>query len=62
MPSKDDTSLFYFCENGHTIYMLVYVDVVIVASSSEELTKALLQYLEKGFAIKGLGHFTTFLV
>jgi hypothetical protein len=42
--------------------MLVYVDVVIVASSSEELTKALLQYLEKGFAIKGLGHFTTFLV
>jgi hypothetical protein len=49
-PSKANTLLFDFRKNGHTIYMLVYVDDIIVASSSEELTGALLRDLE----IKGV--------
>jgi hypothetical protein len=61
VPSKADTSLFYFRKNGHTIYMLVYVDDIIVASSSEALTNALLKDLEKEFAIKDLGALHYFL-
>jgi histone deacetylase 1/2 len=32
IPSKSDTSLFYYCLGGHVIYVLVYVDDIIVAS------------------------------
>jgi hypothetical protein len=41
--------------------MLVYVDEIIVASSSEALTNALLKDLEKEFAIKDLGALHYFL-
>jgi histone deacetylase 1/2 len=41
--------------------MLVYVDDIIVASSSEALTNALLKDLEKEFAIKDLGALHYFL-
>ena len=43
------------------IYMLVYVDDIIVASSSQEAIAALLQDLEKEFAIKDLGDLHYFL-
>jgi histone deacetylase 1/2 len=55
IPSKSDTSLFYYNKGKHTIYMLVYVDDIIIASSSDELVNALLKDLEKDFAIKDLG-------
>jgi hypothetical protein len=38
--SKSDASLFIYHKYNVTIYMLVYVDDIIVASSSEEATKA----------------------
>jgi hypothetical protein len=41
--------------------MLVYVDDIIVASSSQEAVNALLRDLEKEFAIKDLGEFYYFL-
>jgi len=41
--------------------MLVYVDDIIVASSSQEAIAALLQELEKEFAIKDLGDLHYFL-
>jgi histone deacetylase 1/2 len=40
---------------------LVYVDDIIVASSSEEATNALLKNLEKDFALKDLGNLHYFL-
>jgi histone deacetylase 1/2 len=33
-PSKADTSLFYYNKGKHTMFVLVYVDDIIVASSS----------------------------
>lgn len=41
--------------------MLVYVDDIIVASSSHEAVNALLRDLEKEFAIKDLGELHYFL-
>jgi histone deacetylase 1/2 len=61
IPSKADTSLFYYNKGGHTIFVLVYVDDIIVASSSQKATGALLKDLEKEFALKYLGNLHYFL-
>jgi len=53
IPSKADTSLFYFHKGQHTIFMLVYVDDFIVASSSSDIGAALLCELEKGVCYQG---------
>lgn len=45
VPSKADTSLFYYNKGGHILYVLVYVDDIIVASSSQKATDALLKDL-----------------
>jgi histone deacetylase 1/2 len=60
-PSNGDTSLFYFNKDGVMVYVLVYVDDIIVASSSEVATKALLKNLESEFALKDLGELHYFL-
>ncbi|XP_073363492.1 uncharacterized protein [Aegilops tauschii subsp. strangulata] len=53
-PSKADTSLFFYNRGKITIFMLVYVDDIIVASSSQEGTTAVLEDLRKDFALKDL--------
>jgi len=60
-PSKGDTSLFYYNKGQITMFVLVYVDDIIVASSSPDATKALLMDLEKEFALKDLGDLHYFL-
>jgi len=45
-PTKADTSLFYYGKENHTIFFLVYVDNIIVASSSQEAVNALLTDLQ----------------
>ena len=55
IPSKADTSLFYYKKGKHTIFMLVYVDDIIIAGSSKDIVSALLRGFEKEFAIKDLG-------
>ena len=42
IPSKADTSLFYYNKGKHSLFVLVYVDDIIVASSSQEAVNALL--------------------
>ena len=54
-PSKTDTSLFLFHQSGITIYVLVYVDDIIVTSSSDQAVSTLLRDLNDNFAIKDLG-------
>jgi hypothetical protein len=61
VPSKGDTSLFFLRAKYVTVYVLVYVDDIIVASSSSKATAALLQDLERDFALKDLGDLHYFL-
>jgi histone deacetylase 1/2 len=61
VPSKADTSLFFYNRGKHSIYVLVYVDDIIVASSSQDAVGALLADLQKDFALKDLGDLHYFL-
>jgi histone deacetylase 1/2 len=60
-PSRADTSLFIFNKGGIFMYILVYVDDIIVVSSTEQATTALLKDLQKDFALKDLGDLHYFL-
>jgi histone deacetylase 1/2 len=59
--SKSDTSLFIYRKSNVTIFMLIYVDDIIVASSSQTATDALLRDLSQDFALKDLGDLNFFL-
>jgi histone deacetylase 1/2 len=60
-PSKVDTSLFYFNKGDLTVFVLIYVDDIIVANSSKEATTCLLRSLGQEFALKALGELHYFL-
>jgi hypothetical protein len=59
--SKAGTSLFFYNKGNINIYVLVYVDDIIVASSTPSATSALLSDLSKVFALKDLGDLHYFL-
>jgi histone deacetylase 1/2 len=61
LPSKADTSLFLYNKSGVTIFVLIYVDDIIVTSSSDHAISALLKDLNAHFAIKDLGDLHFFL-
>jgi hypothetical protein len=59
--SKVDSSLFFYSDDNCTIYILMYVDYIIVASSSAKFTNALVRKLGQEFALKDLGDLHYFL-
>jgi hypothetical protein len=59
--SKADKSLFFYSHGNIHIFVLVYVDDIIIASSSDHATQALLQDLQKKFALRDLGDLHYFL-
>jgi histone deacetylase 1/2 len=61
VPSTADTSLFLFQRPQLTVYLLVYVDDIIVISSSESATDRLVTALGADFAVKDLGKLHYFL-
>jgi histone deacetylase 1/2 len=61
IPSKADTSLFYFNKHGIVVFVLIYVDDIIVASSMPSATSGLLHSLKQDFALKDLGELHYFL-
>jgi hypothetical protein len=61
IPSKDDTSLFLYDKPGVTVYVLIYVDDIIVTCSSDDAITALLHDLREDFALKDLGPLHYFL-
>jgi histone deacetylase 1/2 len=60
-PSKVDTSLFLYNQSGIMIFVLIYVDDIIVTSSSTQAISALLKDLKDDFALKDLGDLHFFL-
>jgi hypothetical protein len=61
LPSKADTSLFLYQKSDVTIFVLIYVDDIIIASSSDQAIDILLKNLAAHFAIKDLGNLHYFL-
>lgn len=61
IPSKADTSLFIFNKAGVTTFVLIYVDDIVVTSSSSQAVSALLEDLKQDFALKDLGNLHFFL-
>jgi hypothetical protein len=59
--SKGDTSLFFYKDKNITMFVFIYVDDIIVISSSADATGTLLINLEKEFALKDLGDLHYFL-
>lgn len=59
--SKADVSLFDFNQDGLQIYILIYVDDIIIVSSSSSATDRLLQQLRHEFAVKDLSRLNYFL-
>lgn len=58
--SRADTSLFIY-NHGVVTYILIYVDDLIIACSSEQYADLLLRQLRLDFAIKDLGNLHYFL-
>jgi hypothetical protein len=62
MVSKSDNSLFYLQNDDVAMFMLVYVDDIIVTSSKPHTVTTLLKKLSDDFALKDLGDLHYFLV
>jgi hypothetical protein len=58
---KADTSLFFYQKGGVYIYVLIYVDDLIIGRSTPQATSVLLQDLKNDFALKDLGELHYFL-
>lgn len=60
-PYKSDISLFVKKVGQEIVYVLVYVDDIIITSSSSRATDHLIKELQQEFAIKDLGRLHYFL-
>jgi hypothetical protein len=61
LSSKADTSLFFYDHHGFQIYMLVYVDDIVIAGSSQADVDRVVATLSGTFPIKDLGRLDYFL-
>src|ERR1044071_2386747 len=59
--SKSDNSLFIYHHGSDIAYLLIYVDDIILTTSTEALRMRLLNTLSGEFAMKDLGPFSYFL-
>ena len=57
----NDTSLFILKHHGHILYLLVYIDDIIITGDDEHAVDLLVQNLAKRFSLKDLGSLTYFL-
>ncbi|RVW26307.1 Retrovirus-related Pol polyprotein from transposon RE1 [Vitis vinifera] len=56
-----DTSLFIFNNRGTILYLLVYVDDIIITGNNVEAAQTFIQQLSQRFSLKDLGPLTYFL-
>jgi histone deacetylase 1/2 len=59
--SLADTSLFVFHQQSHLLYLLVYVDDIIVTGDNEHAVNQFIQRLAARFSLKDLGSLQYFL-
>jgi hypothetical protein len=59
--AKSDTSLFVFRRGSDTVYLLLYVDDIILTASSMELLRRTISALQREFTMKDLGPLHHFL-
>jgi hypothetical protein len=59
--SKGDNYLFIYRKGGVSIFLLIYVDDIVVASSSDQAVDALLANLQRDFALMDIGPLHYFL-
>ena len=59
--SKCDPSLLIYKTTSHTVYLLVYVDDIIITGSSDQLIQHLTSQLNSKFSLKQLGLLDYFL-
>jgi hypothetical protein len=60
--SKPDSSLLFYSDHTCTIYVLIYVDDIIVVSSDEQFMNKLVKKLNQQFPLTDLGDVHYFLV
>ncbi|KAJ0806207.1 putative RNA-directed DNA polymerase [Helianthus annuus] len=53
--SKADTSLFVYKKGASIVYLLVYVDDIIITGSDPQLIQSFITRLNKEFSVKDLG-------
>jgi hypothetical protein len=61
MEAKSDTSLFVYRHNADTAYLLLYVDDIVLTTSSPELLQRTTTALQQQFAMKDLSPLHHFL-
>jgi hypothetical protein len=59
--AKSDTSLFIFHRGSETIYLLLYVDDIVLTASSTKLLQQNISALEREFSMKDLRQLHHFL-
>lgn len=59
--SKSDPSLLVFSENAVVVYILVYVDDIIITGNNTKLINSLVRLLNFVFSLKDLGDLDYFL-
>ena len=59
--AKSDTSLFIFHRGSETVYLLLYVDDIVLTASSSALLRQTIQALQQEFSMKDLGELHHFL-
>jgi hypothetical protein len=59
--AKSDTSLFVFHRGSNTVYLLLYVDEIILTTSSTKLLRRTISALQRKFTMKDLGPLHHFL-
>jgi hypothetical protein len=53
--AKSDTSLFNFHRGSETVYLLLYVDNIVLTALSTELLQRTISALQQEFSMKDLG-------
>ena len=61
MGSKADASLFIHVSSKHVIFILIYVDDIIITGSNVSAVNTLIKTLYKEFVVKDLGNLSFFL-